>query len=859
MSTGLTEDQKRQIEENRQKALARRAERLTLQRRQVLALQNSAFPSDHQNDLQFAPNLSHPRLVQQSKSEAEVTSPVCAGQQKAAITDIASQAQVTLDDGDIRPTVSSAQTDSNIKSILPFTTGETNMPAFYGSEQEPWAGTNQVIPRNVHCQLEKGCSSSAGSSVGNCWSNNSRGSCVQHSEGRFQVEIGFNADLISVFKTIPSRNFDTAAKMWNFSLDDYSNLMERIKQVPRVTLKPLDGIPDPETVNATSPLSKIGRRGSSALTVNQLAMVGRNWKKPGAEIQGRFGLLSRSRCEVEIGYHAEVLKIFQQVISRNYDMKTRKWSFLLQDYRVLLDALSRISSVQVEPFPRGILEVFLPQFGKTCLEPQEIPEADLSGVDSKLVHSLMPFQRDGVNFAIFHGGRLLLADDMGLGKTLQAICIAAVYRKEWPVLVVTPSSVRFTWAQAFSHWLPSLQTESINVVLTGKDRLSSSCVSIISYDLLAKLSNQLAERHFQVVIVDESHFLKNMKTVRCKAARPLLQAAKRLILLSGTPAMSRPAELHSQITALRPKLFPNFHDFGMRYCAAKRHTDKIWSVFEFGQVSANLYSYDNLSNPWQVLVHLKREKKEALLLFYNHTAEAKVRSIVEYVRDLLESGREKFLVFGHHRLVLDTLCAALEEKGVAFIRIDGSTSSSDRQSLCDRFQFSETRCVAVLSITAANMGLTLSSADLVVIAELFWNPGILFQAEDRVHRIGQSNCVDIHYLVARGTADDYLWPIIQEKVKVLGQAGLSDNNFSETETTDYFHRGPRQVKVVDFFQTAFADSEDTDDEARLLEAANLSFDSDPNTGTGNSTGTAQQPPYPESPLKKRRIEEYFGK
>ncbi|GCC16313.1 hypothetical protein chiPu_0022554, partial [Chiloscyllium punctatum] len=94
---------------------------------------------------------------------------------------------------------------------------------------------------------------------------------------------------------------------------------------------------------------------------------------------------------------------------------------------------------------------------------------------------------------------------------------------------------------------------------------------------------------------------------------------------------------------------------------------------------------------------------------------------------------------------------------VKFIRIDGSTSSSDRQSLCDQFQFSEQRCVAVLSITAANMGLTLSSADLVIIAELFWNPGILFQAEDRVHRIGQSNCVDIHYLVARGTADDYLW------------------------------------------------------------------------------------------------------
>ncbi|GCB77235.1 hypothetical protein scyTo_0021079 [Scyliorhinus torazame] len=179
-------------------------------------------------------------------------------------------------------------------------------------------------------------------------------------------------------------------------------------------------------------------------------------------------------------------------------------------------ALSRITAVQIEPFPRGVLEIFLSQFEKSCPEPPEIPEADLSSVDSKLVHSLMPFQREGVNFAISRGGRLLLADDMGLGKTLQAICIAAIYRKEWPVLVIAPSSVRFTWAQ------------------------------------------------------DESHFLKNMKTARSKAARPFLQAAKRLILLSGTPAMSRPAELYSQITALRPKLFSNFHEFGLRYCAAKQ-------------------------------------------------------------------------------------------------------------------------------------------------------------------------------------------------------------------------------------------------------------------------------------------------
>ncbi|XP_041057133.1 SWI/SNF-related matrix-associated actin-dependent regulator of chromatin subfamily A-like protein 1 isoform X2 [Carcharodon carcharias] len=871
MSAGLTEDQKRQIEENRLKALARRAERLASQRQHagrasparplaptVCPLAPTANPlaptvsplaptvsplAPTANPLASTANPL--ALVKRSEAALEAASPGHIGQQRAVIIDIASQARFPLDNGDTRPTVCSAQTDSNTKGFLPFRAEGTNMPAFYRPEQEPRAGANLVIPGNVSGQ-GKNYSSSAGSSVSN-WRNNSRGCCVKHSEGRFRVEIGFNAELLLIFKTIPSRNFDMATKMWNFSLDDYSNLMEQVKQVPGAILNPLDGIPDPEMVSSTSSSPKTRRKRSSKLTVNQLAIVGRNWKKPGAVIQGRFGLLSRSRCEVEIGYHEEVLKVFKRVKSRHYNMKTRKWSFLLEDYKELFDALSRISAVQIEPFPRGVLEVFLPQFEKSYLEPLEIPEADLLSVDSKLVHSLMPFQREGVNFAISRDGRLLLADDMGLGKTLQAICIAAVYRKEWPVLVIAPSSVRFTWAQAFSHWLPSLETEAIHVVLTGKDQLSSSHVSIISYDLLPKLSNQLAKRHFQVIIVDESHFLKNMKTVRCKAARPFLQAAKRLILLSGTPAMSRPAELYSQITVLRPKLFSNFHDFGMRYCAAKqfpwgwdysgssnllelrllllesvmirRLKSDVLSQLPAKRRKVVLVEPEGVSAKARAALaaaakemakdhKTKREKKEALLLFYNRTAEAKVRSIIEYVSDLLESGRNKFLVFGHHRLVLDALCETLGEK-------------------------------------------------------------ILFQAEDRAHRIGQSNCVDIHYLVARGTADDYLWPIIQEKVKILGEAGLSENNFSETETTDYFHRGPRQAKVIDFFQMTFADSESTDDEALLLEAADVCLDSHLRTGTdtgnssststGTNSGNVQQTNNSESPFKKRRIEEYFGK
>lgn len=223
--------------------------------------------------------------------------------------------------------------------------------------------------------------------------------------------------------------------------------------------------------------------------------------------------------------------------------------------------------MEIEPLPKAILQVFNSRENQ---EKDSIPQADLSKVDSVLVNTLMPFQREGVNFGVHQRGRVLIADDMGLGKTLQAICLACIYRDKWPLLIVTPSSVRFDWAQQFKRWVPSIDPSQVQVAVSGQHVPTASLVSIISYDLLSRKSKQLAEANFKIIIMDESHFLKNSKTMRAKAALPLLQKANHVILLSGTPALSRPSELFTQIVAVCPRLF-NFHDFGVRYCSAKQH------------------------------------------------------------------------------------------------------------------------------------------------------------------------------------------------------------------------------------------------------------------------------------------------
>lgn len=700
------------------------------------------------------------------------------------------------------------------------------------------------------------------------------------------MEVSYHAELIAVFKSMPSKNYDPGTKMWNFSLEDYRLLMEEAAGIASVFLRPLEGTGSIDVAAATS-------RTRDGAAVAALLKLCNGWQKPGPILQGQCTVVSRSKFEVDVGYHVDVIAAFKQMPSKSYDMKLRKWSFSFDDYKNLMELLGGIAAVEVEPLPRAVIQAFSARFDGTEARSLDVPEADLSGIDPTLTHSLMPFQREGVNFAVSKQGRLLLADDMGLGKTLQAICIAAYYRKEWPLLVVAPSSVRFTWAEAFRRWLPSLSPESINVVVKAKDSLRSGLINIISYDLLSRTDKQQQGSPFNVLIMDESHFLKNMKTARCKAALPLLKAAKRAILLSGTPAMSRPSELYTQILAVRPTLFPRFHEFGTRYCDAKQMTwgwdysgssnlaelkllleeclmlrrlkSDVLSQLPAKQRKVVTVTVDGISSHTKAALSAaakqlskghrnKMEEKEALLVFYNHTADAKLQAITEYITDMLECGREKFLVFAHHKLVLDHITGELGKKKVSFIRIDGATPSAERQQLCEKFQFSSQACVAVLSITAANMGITLHAADLVIFAELFWNPGVLIQAEDRVHRIGQTSSVNIHYLVAKGTADDHLWPMIQLKMNVLEQVGLSESNLSDNAVNASFRsKASNQRSIMEMFQNSF--TEDDLDEATLMEAANDWEDTPPENCHGQRHGADVALPS----SNKKSIKDHFSR
>jgi len=561
-------------------------------------------------------------------------------------------------------------------------------------------------------------------------------------------------------------------------------------------------------------------------------------------VKGSCSLISKTRFEVQVGFHDQLIQTFKSIESGQYNAQKKTWSFNILDHdRLIQKTKSLKSEVDILSLPPWTLQTF--RTPRTLL-PENI---DISDIEPYLHDNLMPFQKEGIQYGVSRGGRVLIADDMGLGKTVQALGLASYYRQSWPVLIICPSSMRFSWEESIIRWLPSVDREDITVVTKGNDFIGSSKLIIISFDLVNKKTEDLKRKNFQFVILDESHCIKDYKSARTKAIVPFLRDARYLVLLSGTPALSRPMELFSQLQVLDTGLFRYPSEYGNRYCAGKIRKIGALEVPDYSG-SSNMEELclvlsercmirrlkaevlTQLPSKQRCLVVLdpagvdttskimKEKRKESekdelrgmdkrafIIGWFNDTAAAKLKAVSDYIKDLVNTREQKFLVFGHHQIILQAVVQTLEKLKVGFILIDGSVSSSDRKERVDRFQTQDKTRVAVLSITAANSGITLTAAQLVVFAELFWNPGILTQAEDRAHRIGQTDSVVIQYLVARETSDDVMWPLIQQKLDVLNKAGLSKDNFEESEAE--IMQDTRQHKIEDFFK-ADAKEEDLD-------------------------------------------------
>lgn len=327
-----------------------------------------------------------------------------------------------------------------------------------------------------------------------------------------------------------------------------------------------------------------------------------------------------------------------------------------------------------------------------------------------------------------------------------------------------------------------------------------------------------------VVIGDECHYIKNKQANRTRGFLKLAKQVKNLILLSGTPIVNRPMEMYNAINLVNPTVFPDYWKYARRYCNAKHNgfgwdfsgssnteelhqrlvetimirrrktdvlkelPDKQYSFTPFeltNQREYNLAERDVISylqNTKGVQVAASASNAEILVqieILKQLAVRGKMEAVKQWVSDFLETG-EKLVIMAIHKEVIDDLMVSFP----GAVKVDGSVSQSARQVAVDQFQNDPETRVFIGNIKAAGVGITLTASSNVAFVELPWTPGELVQAEDRCHRIGQKNAVNIHYLLSTGTIEESMAHLLDKKRDILnrvldGQAVEKESLLSE--------------------------------------------------------------------------------
>ena len=553
---------------------------------------------------------------------------------------------------------------------------------------------------------------------------------------------------------------------------------------------------------------------------------------------GFYASLQQASTQLEIRSWRSGLfprEVWSELLRVRGDGKQIDAPMTLDQYGTMLKYLKTVTFVNVEEVPEWVLQAI-----HTAERRDAQTEPSLSQSDQDLkyitdmsrvliqggerVAQVLPYQLEGAKFGLRRGGRCLVADEMGLGKTLQAIMIAYQYIAEWPLLIVCPSSIRFVWREQLKRWLGGLidPDTDVEVIVKGKDvPRKTTKIVIVPYILLepnAHLQQRSSDKGcYNVVICDESHYMKDPNSKRSKAVQKVLKKAKRMILLSGTPSMNNAEEMYSQIVHLLPLVKkPTLTEFRERYCIRSEFMMRGYPIVKYSgarnkeELNALLVKAVMIRRMKQdVLTQLPEKMRHKVELdvenslfaqkvqemtrgwlartngqpwasstsseygietmeLWRMTGQAKLAAMKDYLTEILSSPESpKCILFAHHKFVMkgleDLLVKILPAGG--YMRIDGETHSNSRGEQVKRFQTDPTCKVALLSITSCSEGITLTAASIVIFCELYWVPGLIEQAEARAHRVGQKDCVMCYYLVMPNSPDEVIFNMLERKKK----------------------------------------------------------------------------------------------
>ena len=402
--------------------------------------------------------------------------------------------------------------------------------------------------------------------------------------------------------------------------------------------------------------------------------------------------------------------------------------------------------------------------------------------------------------------KYILADDMGLGKTTSTI-IAALESGSKKILIICPASLKINWQREIENY-----TDRSIYISEGKNFSQEHDFVIINYDIIKNFHNvkkksdsQILGANFDLVVVDEAHYIKNGQAQRTKLINDLVKKVDRLWLLTGTPMTSRPMDYFNLLSLVDSPVAKNWMAYAIRYCSGYQFNAggrKIWNVTgasnleELRDRTAGLtlrrLKQDVLDLPDKIItpVYLRLKSKQyedVMGDYYNWyeknpdesksltvqftkltqvrqvIAEEKVIQTIELAENIIEQGK-KVIIFCNFTNSLDRI---IQHFGKTAVRLDGSMSKPERQNSVDKFQEDDKVKVFVGNIKAAGVGITLTAGEAVIMNDLSFLPSDHSQAEDRAYRYGQKNNVLVYYPIFENTIEGIIYDILNKKKQVI--------------------------------------------------------------------------------------------
>ena len=423
---------------------------------------------------------------------------------------------------------------------------------------------------------------------------------------------------------------------------------------------------------------------------------------------------------------------------------------------------------------------------------------------------LRDYQKKGIQWLQMlhhYGFGGILADDMGLGKTLQAIAfLSSQLQENSRVLILAPSGLIYNWADEFQKFATNLDVVVVHGLKPYRETILAEKhqIYVTSYATFRQDSEIYQDLSFDFLFLDEAQVMKNAQTKIAKTLRKFVVPS--VFALSGTPIENNLGELWSIFQIVLPGLLPVKKDFMKLpaervaqfikpFVMRRKKEDVLTELPDLIEVV-----YKNELEDQQKAIYLaqlqqmqerlgqvtdaefQRNRVEILtgLMRLRQICDTPALFMEDYkgdsgkldsLRDLLSQiaeGNHRVLIFSQFRGMLDRIEEELPKLGLTSFKITGSTPSQERQEMTKAFNQGD-RDVFLISLKAGGVGLNLTGADTVILVDLWWNPAVESQAIGRAHRMGQEQAVEVYRLVTRGTIEEKIQELQEQKKNLVSE------------------------------------------------------------------------------------------